>query len=313
MRITTATPDDWSAALELALCDLGPCDRSARLAHALNLVAQHVLDPQGIIVARNQAGLRGVQVCVPLAGAGGLCWLPRTRPADAALAEQLVQHGLDWLHSRGTKIAQALVSPADSPGIGPLLRRGFRSITRLNYLDHELIAVPSASQSLISYSTYSPANRALFHGTLLRTYEGSLDCPELNGIRSLDEIIAGHMAQGKFRPEHWWLVYEAERPVGVAMVTEVPDLEAWDMSYLGVVPEARRRGIGRAVTVHALQAAHDARAPRMTLAVDDRNRPARQLYESLGFQSLDCREVYLYFWDVPLPAKGRRSEDGSVT
>ena len=163
--------------------------------------------------------------------------------------------------------------------------------------------VPVKNAQRLSHHTYSQANRDLFHLTLLRTYEGSLDCPELNGVRSIEEIIAGHMAQGNFRPERWGLAYDADRPVAVGMVTAVPDLEAWDLSYLGVVPEARQRGLGRALTEHILQVARQEHAPKLTLAVDDRNRPALQLYESLGFETVDFRDVYLYFWVRPLAAE----------
>jgi mycothiol synthase len=303
MPITTAVPEDWSAALELALSHLGPEMRPARVLNALALVAQGVIDPRGIFVVRDGAGLRGVQICVPLAGAGGLVWLPRTDPADPALEEQLIQFGLDWLRGRGTKIAQALLSPADMPALGPLLQRGFQPITRLHYLEHALDSLPAPRAQRLRYNTYSPANRDLFHHTLLRTYQGSLDCPELNGVRTIDEIIAGHMAQGNFRPERWWLAYDGDRPVAVAMVTAVPDLEAWDLSYLGVVPEARRLGLGRELAGHVLQVAQSEQAPKLVLAVDDRNAPAIQLYESLGFQNVDFREVYLYFWDRPLAAE----------
>ena len=32
-----------------------------------------------------------------------------------------------------------------------------------------------------------------------------------------------------------------DQPVGVALVADSPDLDAWDLGYLGIVPEARRR------------------------------------------------------------------------
>ena len=303
MEIVTAQPEERPAALELALCDLSADDRPTRLAHVLHMVEQRAIDPAGILVARDADNLRGVQICVPLAGAGGLCWLPKTRPADAALEDALVQRGLDWLRGSGAKIAQALLHPADSPGVAPLLRRGFRFVTRLNYLEHALARVPAHTSQRLSYSSYSAANRDMFHTILLRSYEGSRDCPELNGVRSIDEIIAGHMAQGNFRPERWWLACQGEEPIGVALATEVADLDAWDLSYLGVVPEARRRGFGREVALHVLQMAIESGIARITLAVDERNEPARQLYGAIGFETLDAREVYLYFWEGPLADK----------
>ncbi len=101
------------------MADLAPDVRPARIAHTLTLIGEGVIDAGGIFLARDQTGLCGVQICVPLAGAGGLFWLPRTRSRHAALEEDLVQHGLDWLRSRGTKVAQALLSPADQSAVRP--------------------------------------------------------------------------------------------------------------------------------------------------------------------------------------------------
>ncbi len=79
-------------------------------------------------------------------------------------------------------------------------------------------------------------------------------------------------------------------------MTEIPEWHGWDISYVGVVPEARRQGVGRELTRKALRDAQAAGAARVTLAVDVRNQPARSLYQSLGFELFDQREVYLATW-----------------
>jgi GNAT superfamily N-acetyltransferase len=309
VHITNARPEEWPAAFDLALAHLGEDIRPARVANALALVAGGALSPQGIFVARQAGRLRGVQVCVPLPGASGLFWLPKTVPPDVPLEERLVAHALSWLKARGAKLAQAILSPLDSAAAASLLRSGFRAVTRLTYFEHALEALAPALSSSLNYVTYSAATRDLFHATLLRSYVGTLDCPELNGVRTIDEIIAGHQGQGNHRPELWWMALEGDRPVAVTLVAEVPDLGAWDLSYLGVVPEARRRGIARQCTAHVLRAARAERAPKLVLAVDDRNEPAVQLYRRLGFVSLDVREVYLQIFHRPL-ALGSASPSG---
>jgi mycothiol synthase len=300
MRITTAAPEQQAAAFALALEHLGEGIASTRVLNALTLLASGQIDPAGIFLAHDESRLCGVQVCVPLAGAGALFWLPKSKPANATLEDHLVRVALNWLRGRGTKVAQALVSAPDAPGAQPLVRCGFRPITRLHYLEHPLDVLPPPCVSRLRFSTYSRENAGIFHATLMATYGATLDCPELTGVRTVDEIIAGHVAQGKFRPERWWLGFEEDRPVGVAMVTEAPDSNAWDLSYLGLVPSARRRGLGREMTCHVLRIAQASHAPKLILAVDARNRPAAQLYQGLGFLSVDFREVYLYLWDRPL-------------
>jgi ribosomal protein S18 acetylase RimI-like enzyme len=145
----------------------------------------------------------------------------------------------------------------------------------------------------LEFRNQSQSDPDLFAQTLLRTYENSLDCPEVNGVRTIDEIIAGHQAQGIFHPERWWLVVESGQAVAVLLLIEMRAGEGWEISYLGVVPEARGRGIGVALALHALHAAYAAEAPQLTLSVDVRNQPAWRVYKGTGFEAYDERRVYL--------------------
>ena len=85
-------------------------------------------------------------------------------------------------------------------------------------------------------------------------------------------------------------------PVGVLLLTAVPECGALDLSYLGVVPGARGQGFGRELAGKAIREAVAARAAQLTLAVDARNLPARQLYARLGFEEAQAREVFLAFY-----------------
>jgi len=79
--------------------------------------------------------------------------------------------------------------------------------------------------------------------TLEQTYVGTFDCPELNGIRTTDEIVTGHTSQGQHDPDRWWLAFAGDVPVGVLLLTAIPEWRGWDLSYLGVVSTARRQGL----------------------------------------------------------------------
>ena len=134
-----------------------------------------------------------------------------------------------------------------------------------------------------------------FAVVLDRTYEETLDCPELNGKRTADEILAGHRGQGTFHPDFWWLAFDGSTPVGLLLLMEMSDAVTWELAYLGIVPEYRRLGLGREMTVHALYALRSQPATRMHLCVDERNTPARRLYQSLGFTESEWSDVLLYF------------------
>jgi mycothiol synthase len=289
--IASVPPGEWSDVLELALARTPPEHRPARVRHCVQLLQTGVLDPDGIWSTRRGGAIVGVQVCVPVAGASCLFWLPMGEGADA-----LVAAGLRWCRVKRCKLAQALVGAADLPLAEPLNRQGFRHVTQMFTLRHDLADVPVQPAPGLRYEAYCPSLLTAFADTLERTYDGTLDCPELNGKRTIDEILAGHRGQGKFHPECWWLVSDADRPVGVILMTEMPDGLTWELMYLGLVPEARRRGHGRAMTLHALHWLREQPATHLTLSVDGRNLPARRLYQTLGFIETDCQEVLLYFF-----------------
>ena len=79
-------------------------------------------------------------------------------------------------------------------------------------------------------------------------------------------------------------------PVAIALVAR-RDTEGW-IGGMGVVAPHRRKGIGEATLVAALDAARAAGIERVRLEVLEQNEPARRLYERLGFERLRVLEVW---------------------
>jgi ribosomal protein S18 acetylase RimI-like enzyme len=299
--IEPARSPELVPAFRLIFRHLSAKDLETRVANVLRLIHQKELDPSGLLVARGPDGLLGAVICQTVPGASGLIWPPQAvgTTQAAEIEDLLIQHAGAWLRQCGAKLAQTLLLPKEAHLAASLLRNGFDHITDLWYLRHNL-DMPKhllLESERLTYHTYANGNPELFHRTLVRTYEETLDCPEVNGVRDLDEIIAGHRAQGRHDPERWWLALDRGHPVGVLLVVEMPECEGWDLAYVGVVPEARRRGFGRELVRKALIAAHHGDATRLTLSVDARNRPAWDLYTSLDFQPYERREVYLAIWN----------------
>jgi mycothiol synthase len=294
--IAPARADERSAALALALRHVPDAERSARVRHALTLLDVGDIDPLGIWVARTAAGLAGVQVCIPLRGGSGLFWLPQveSRWSESDLPERLVQAALTWLVQGGGKLAQALLPANDTSLAEPLVRCGFQHITQLQYMRHDLETIAGSEAPPMHLQNFAPAIERTFQDTLARTYQGTLDCPELNGLRTVEESMEGHRAQGIWRPENWRLAWLDDSPAGVVLMMELHDGAGWDLSYVGVVPELRGRGLGRALVLHALHSAREAGAGQLLLAVDQRNTIALPLYESLGFLATESRAVFLH-------------------
>ena len=251
----SARPEELAAAFRLIFRYLDEDECEIRTSNALTLTSQNELDPAGVFVVRQGHALLGAMICQPAPGASGLVWPPQAVPGPEHIDVEdcLVRHACAWLRQHGARLGQALLAPQDVCLAAPLERNGFVYITSLDYLRHalELPRDMRHSGEQLTYETYKAADRALFHYTLMRTYEQTLDCPELNDVRTIDDIIAGHLAQGRHDPERWWLAFDAGRPVGTLLLTELPE-SARGTFPMWVWCAARGQGWGRQLVAKRL-------------------------------------------------------------
>src|SRR5262249_53153200 len=147
-----------------------------------------------ILVARRRTKLLGGMVGMPVPGAAALVWPPQVLPGGEreAVEDGLIEHLRVWLRRSGGRLGQALLLPEEAHLASPLERNGYRHVTRLAYLRHNLNGPWNTfwPEQRLDYEAYHLlSDPGLFHETLLRTYDGTLDCPELNGVRTLDEVL----------------------------------------------------------------------------------------------------------------------------
>ena len=72
------------------------------------------------------------------------------------------------------------------------------------------------------------------------------------------------------------------------------EIHAGDITQLAVEPEYRRRGVAAALLDQYLAALRHARIRRSTLLVSSSNRPARSLYQRVGYA--DSEAFAAYWW-----------------
>jgi ribosomal protein S18 acetylase RimI-like enzyme len=247
-------------------------------------------EPAGLFVARDSGGkLRAAALVQVLPGAMGVAWPPRGDSRDAEDAATLA--ACAWLRGRGVKVCQAFAPPGGDAEVAPLERCGFRHTTQLALLQSDLSAAREPSR--LSFTAHGAAPPADFAAALLATHEGTLDCPELNAPRTPEELLAGFTASGA---AEWHLASLDREPVGVVLMEFVADFEAAELTYLGVVPAFRGRGLGAELLRFALREAAGARLRELKVSVDTRNEPAMRLYAAHGFAEYDRREVWLASW-----------------
>ena len=87
-----------------------------------------------------------------------------------------------------------------------------------------------------------------------------------------------------------WLAFQGERIVG--KVNLVSGGETGAIYGLGVLPEYRGKGYGRAILLGAVQMLRAARAQRVLLQVAAKNDTALSLYQSCGFQVTSVMNYY---------------------
>jgi GNAT superfamily N-acetyltransferase len=290
---------DRPAALALLYRNASKPLRNRLVADALGEAEAGAVDLSGLWIARRRGLVVGSLLTQALAGRAAAVWAPEVDLpwGRGAVAEQLLKAALNDLQDRGFRVAQALLDrSAPARAAADLERGGLRRITSLTYLGRPTsppLAIPPTVPSW-EWTPYDPESVVEFREVLQATYAGSLDMPELSGVRTLDDVLAGHRAAGRFVADRWRLGRLADEPSAAAIVllSEFTDRPAWEVAYLGLTPSARGRGLGRAALAAALDLARP-HVPRLELAVDDRNHPAGRLYRACGFLPFDRRVVHL--------------------
>ena len=311
-QVMPCPPEARAAALQVLYRQVPPALRDRLIVEVLEEEARGEIDLSGLWVARERAGrISGALLTQPLAGKAAAVWAPEVRASwrRSTVAAALVAAALADLKVGGFLLAQAVLDESAGPRAArDLTRGGMPRVTELVYLDRDTTTpLPSATGRArgagfaerapcptFDWQPFGPAIEAEFRKVLQATYVGSLDMPELEGARSLDDILDAHRAAGLFAPERWQLGRIPGEPdsAAVLLLAEPSGRDAWEVIYLGLTPAARGRGLGLAVLAHAFDLAR-AHVPRLELAVDVRNIPAMRLYRTAGFTVCDRRAVHL--------------------
>ncbi|HEY1629088.1 MAG TPA: GNAT family N-acetyltransferase [Tepidisphaeraceae bacterium] len=211
-------------------------------------------------------------------------------PAAEKLTDAICSH---W-HDHGMQLAQLLLDPQDTPVCDLYLKSGFELLAELIYLQRT-VRKPAAVEMPAGFSLtkYSDQTHADFADAIQRSYEGSLDCPSLNGRRGIEDVIAGHKSTGVFDPTLWHLLREGAEPRGVLILSPSQYADALELVYLGLTPPARGRGLGDLMMRIAFDAVPRQQRSDLTLAVDSHNQPAMNLYFRHGLKRIGSRLAML--------------------
>ncbi|MFO0942238.1 MAG: GNAT family N-acetyltransferase [Pirellulales bacterium] len=230
--------------------------------------------------------------CLP----GGLATLGGVRAINeqaTGLAAQLLVSQIGLIRQRFSNVhmqAALDVNDLDSQRIVRLA--GLAQLTDVDQLwlgleDHQFLDPPNPSGSTGDKLHFYPAStlsRSRFERLLGETFDQTLDCPELNGIRSLSQVLDTFLSGKPFRDcGQWNVVSLANRLAGCLLLTQ-HNRELIELSYMGLSRWARGKRLGGQLIQAAQQQATDLGAAMLVVAADVRNWPAMQLYKKQGFQ-----------------------------
>lgn len=290
----------YNAAAETAIIT---CPQAVRREALMQLAAAQ--DPQGqseLAAAINQmleqadADWRGLLITPDAQGQpAGAVWVERLpgkeanlwRPSHAcASAPALLHAAIAWAKQQRLSVVKTVLAASDLQTAALLAENGFPKVLSLHYLSASTqtqlkAPVVAAVATFTPVDTVAPERLEAVFG---QVEKGSLDCPELQARFTAQEALLGFYRQDAHAPAQWYRVHCEGEDAGVLLLAPHPAANHWELMYMGLVPAWRGRGLGQQVVNEAIRQAGAAGMEAVILAVDERNTPARGLYESAGFR-----------------------------
>ncbi|MBI5764212.1 MAG: GNAT family N-acetyltransferase [Planctomycetes bacterium] len=290
--------------LRMALAELGKsrAEIEGHVTLFLHYARDMELPPALHWCAERNGAMVSACSCLESPGRTAMLFLPdgRIEPASAPIIAELATAVAESMAGRGVVLLQCLLAPEDTVNAAALRRACFHELAELLYLEWNTPLDPSSLRAPVSpsgdgleWATYAVNTECEFREVIASSYEGSLDCPSLSELRTLDDTMLSHQSSGRFDPTRWLLLRANGRAVACNLLCENPLRPVLEIAYMGVRSDARGHGFGRTILRAGLALAHHAGFTRVTLAVDARNAPARHLYGSEGFHETMRRRAFV--------------------
>lgn len=280
---------DYPGGLELVFGRLPPEARQRRVAHVLeDVAAGQSFELWG---GRREQLVAAALVQLQTAHTAHVCPARSVAEEDEHTAREVFEAMIASLSGRIT-FAQASLDVNDVDAAEMLVGQRFRLLATVRCMLRLLPRIGAEEvDEKLEWIDYDTAGHDRFCQVAQATYAGSLDCPELESLRDVDDVLSGYRAAAPFDPGLWWIVRHEQRDVGCLLLTR-QSAEQCELTYMGLTHEARGHGLGRRLVQRAQTLAHRQGCKRLVLAVDAANWPAVALYDEAGFITWDERQVY---------------------
>lgn len=248
---------------------------------------EHDWSAPGVDLARDARIGADAYVLVEDIG-NGRAWI-EAHGADVAAA-------VDWAERRAAELgASRILSGAwstNEPVLHALEQRGYAFARRSQRMLIDLDQPTEAPvwPAGVAVRSFTAGDERLFYDVQAEAFRDTWEPME----ESLEEWSHWHLEPPRFSPAFWFVAHAGSASCGVIIChphPTVPDL-GW-IGVLAVRSEWRRRGIGRALLLHAFGRLREAGLRRAGLGVDsDSVTGAHTLYESVGMRAAEHFEIY---------------------
>jgi mycothiol synthase len=294
VQIAPVSAPQWTEALQLLYGYLPEPQRRQQVS-AMRAADAALKQPAGMFAAYRDGQMAGVVQARVQPGCCAEFALPQLTPGEAASTTHLLmQAAEDWMRQQNVRMAQIMLADPPPSQIALLSAWGFAYVGDLLYLmcgADKFPGEPPASS--LEFEAYSSANHGRLARVVTQTYEQTRDCPGLNGVRQVDDVLASYQATGIFDPQRWLIARYQQEDIGCLLLADFPQHDNYELVYMGVAPAHRGRRWGVEIVRYAQWRTRQAGRSWLVLAVDAANQPAIDMYAAAGFQTWECRQAYV--------------------
>jgi ribosomal protein S18 acetylase RimI-like enzyme len=293
MRIRQVRSNEVVPALRLILASGGQLADDSQARELMKYAAQRAINLGDIWISEIDGNV--IWATLPIVSPGRTVLFFGTSTALLGVDLSPMDQGLETICGHYSKqdmqLAQVLVEPADTMTIQGYLRHRFERMADLIYLQKTVrrAAKPAPLPGEFQMLNYSHQTHALFGQAVLASYHQSLDCPALNGLRSIDDILAGHKGAGPFDPQDWFVLLRNQEPIASLLLSKTHQMDGMELVYLGLSPQSRGLGLGNYLMQVAEAQVYKHKLHKLTLAVDSLNQPALKLYYRHGMAQIGMK------------------------
>lgn len=249
---------------------------------------------EGLWVGHASGKLIGAVWVQPLPMNMAQLWLPLFT-LNAVHVNQLLCAAYQWVKASNRRLCYVDTVSQAAEVETQLIKHGMQPLAQLEYLvgrsDQRLGLKTDIPLVLQPFSALSNVEQLAL---LTAVGHDSLDSCALRDILTVEELRSGFYQQDPQAPKHWYAIHYQESLVGVLLLAPHLALGRWELLLMGLTPEWRGKGFGRALLNKALNLAQQAGVTEIMLAVDGINLPAKRIYQEAGFARY--AEQRLFAW-----------------